>query len=157
MADLTIRIAEPSDLDAIDQMEQIIFSPAWSRASLAIELQPHPRRLPLVALRGDLPVGYALVWIAADELHIVTLGVRPGFRRQGIAAALLERILASDPAAVSNLITLEVRENNEAARALYGRFGFLEVAIRPGYYPDTHEDAIVMVKNLTADRPDDDG
>jgi ribosomal-protein-alanine N-acetyltransferase len=50
------------------------------------------------------------------------------------------------------LITLEVREGNEAARALYRDFGFVEVALRPRYYPDTREDAMIMLRELAPGR-----
>lgn len=147
-SDLHIRLAEPDDLDAIVALEEEIFPTPWSRASLALELEPDRGRHPVLALKGGVPVGFALVWAVADELHMVTLGVVPAQRRQGIAAAILEWVLASPPAALSRIMTLEVREQNEAARGLYRRFGFREVAIRPRYYPDTHEDAIVMLREL---------
>jgi len=152
-ADLRIRLAEPEDLDAIVTMEERIFTTPWSRASLAMELEPDRGRHPVLALHGREPVGYALVWAVADELHMVTLGVLPEHRRRGVGAAILEWILGSVPASLSRIMTLEVREQNEAALALYRRFGFREVAIRPRYYPDTHEDAIVMIKDLPGGDP----
>jgi len=84
----------------------------------------------------------------AEELHLVTIAVAPLQQRRGIGTRLMEEIFARGRSIGSQIITLEVRAGNEAARALYGAFGFREVAIRPRYYPNDHEDAIVMVREL---------
>jgi ribosomal-protein-alanine N-acetyltransferase len=149
--EIRIRRGAPADLDRVVEIENHSFTHQWSREALASELVRHPRRLPLVAVdadQDDRVVGYALVWIVAEELHIVNLAVDPDRRREGIASALMDEILGGDAGRSAGVVTLEVRAGNEAAIALYRRFGFYEVAMRPRYYPDDGEDAVVMLKPL---------
>lgn len=150
---LEIRAASPADLDVIEAMERRIFTSPWSREALRPELEPKADRLGLVATMGDRPVGYALIWVVADELHLVTLGVEAGFRRRGVARALLHALMKQEKTRGARLLTLEVRASNEAALAFYRSEGFRAVALRPRYYPDNKEDAIVMLKELAALRP----
>jgi ribosomal-protein-alanine N-acetyltransferase len=152
---MRIRRAEPRDLDAIVAIEDTSFTAAWSRSALAGELAEDPRRLAVVAEEDEEVIGYAFVWIVADELHLVSLAVAPGRRRQGIASAMMGHLLQSEQTRSASIMTLEVRASNEPALALYRRWGFLEVAIRPRYYPDDKEDALVMLKVLRP--PDQEG
>jgi ribosomal-protein-alanine N-acetyltransferase len=89
-----------------------------------------------------------MFWGVADEIHLVTIAVEPEMRRRGIASVLLNSLLDSDLARDKRLVTLEVRAGNTAAIELYRRYGFREVALRPRYYPDNHEDALVMLREL---------
>ncbi len=144
----TIRPARPEDLSEIERIEELCFPVPWSKASIEAELAPDSRRLALVIDAGDRLLGFAFVWVIADELHLVSLAVDPSARRQGWGQALLDAILDFGEARGAALVTLEVRISNQAARALYRGNGFLEVALRPRYYPDSGEDAVVMVKPL---------
>lgn len=147
---MTVRIrpAVLGDLDALVDLERAAFADPWSRESLRTELAGDSRRMPLVACDGDDLVGVALIWVVADELHLVSLAVRPDRRREGIAQALLDAALASEAGRRASIMTLEVRAGNAGAIALYRRNGFVDVALRPHYYPDTDEDALVMLKSL---------
>ena len=153
---LTHRRARPVDLPRVMRIERASFSAPWSEDAIAAELDPSdPRRLPLVAeLDGEI-VGFALVWVIADELHLVSFAVDPVHRRRGIGQALLDAVLATPQAARANVMTLEVRTNNQPAIDLYHRNGFIDIALRPKYYPDTKEDAIVMLKPLGPVDPED--
>ena len=89
-------------------------------------------------------VGLAGVWIMADEAHLTTIAVRKAYRRQGIGELLL--IVAVTLATMHNaqVLTLEVRASNFSAITLYEKYGFSEIGIRRGYYPEDGEDALVM-------------
>ena len=150
---VAIRPAVPGDLEAILAVERASFPAPWSRDAIAAELHDDPRRMPLVAVEHAAVVGFALVWVIADELHLVNLAVLPDHRRRGIAQLLLDAVLDSEAGHRAAIMTLEVRVGNEAAIAFYRRNGFVDVAFRPRYYPDTHEDALVMLKQLR--RPDE--
>ena len=89
-------------------------------------------------------VGYAGIWMQADEAHISTLAVHPRFRGHGIGAQLVLRLVELAVEEQAAFVTLEVRASNRAARALYARFGFLETGRRKAYYSDSGEDAIIM-------------
>ncbi len=145
---LRIRRAGPEDLPRLLALERAIFPHPWSRAMIEAELRPEPERIPLLAFLGDEPVGYAFCWRVADELHLVNLGVLARCRRRGVGRALLGRVLADPAAAGAALMTLEVRRSNEAAIAFYRGQDFRAVAIRPRYYPDTDEDAVIMLREL---------
>jgi len=91
-----------------------------------------------------LIIGLVGVWLMVDQAHVVTIAVREAFRRQGAGGLLL--LAAMEIAFAENMesVTLEYRRDNEPARALYERFGFLNVGVRPRYYTDTNEDAVIM-------------
>jgi ribosomal-protein-alanine N-acetyltransferase len=148
MSGLEIRPATSSDLSTIRSMEASIFPTPWSEEMIAAELSGDPLRIALLALRGETPIGYIFCWCVADELHVVNLGVMETERRKGYGQVLLEAVLAHPRAKEASMVTLEVRVENEPARAFYRRNGFKEIALRRHYYPDTGEDAVVMLKNL---------
>ncbi len=89
-------------------------------------------------------LGFCGCWFVSDELHINTLAVADEFRRQGHATRLLRFVLAEAAAAGLHQATLEVRRSNEAALRLYGHFGFEVHGIRPEYYTQPVEDALVL-------------
>lgn len=80
------------------------------------------------------------------ELH--DLFVYPEYRRQGVGQALLDHLFAKARQAGCKRVYLEVRVGNDAAIRLYARNGFEEYGRRPGYYPDTKEDAILLAKMI---------
>ena len=98
------------------------------------------------------PAGFALVWHAADEVHLLDLAVDPLDRRRGVARALVGRVLAYARENGARLVLLEVRQSNDAARALYRSAGFSENGVRRGYYSDNGEDAVEMCVELEVQR-----
>ncbi|MFQ5839997.1 MAG: ribosomal protein S18-alanine N-acetyltransferase, partial [Candidatus Methylomirabilales bacterium] len=89
-------------------------------------------------------VGYCCLWIMADELQIANLAVIPTLRRQGIGRRLVAAALAVAAARGVRRAFLEVRAGNDAAQALYRRFGFSVLARRRRYYSEPREDALIM-------------
>jgi len=89
-------------------------------------------------------VGFCSFWRVLDELHINNIAVVPEFRRQGVGAALLTYVMAEGGRIGAKRATLEVRRSNDAARALYERFGFTIAGVRPAYYTKPVEDALVL-------------
>ncbi|MDP2950647.1 MAG: ribosomal protein S18-alanine N-acetyltransferase [Chloroflexota bacterium] len=89
-------------------------------------------------------VGIVGIWLSVGEAHIVTIAVPESHRRRGIGELLL---IAAIQLAILNdreVVTLECRVSNETARALYEKYGFRRVDIRPRYYSDNQEDALIM-------------
>jgi ribosomal-protein-alanine N-acetyltransferase len=131
-------------LDQVVAIEQQAQPRPWTVGQFRAELEQPTRRY-LVALSDDGRVlGYGGVLVAVDEAHVTTLGVDPAARRQGIASGLLRGLLAEAIARGATAATLEVRASNVAAQRLYGGFGFTPVGVRPRYYADSGEDAIIM-------------
>ena len=100
--------------------------------------------LPPFEERVELITGVIGVWLLADEAHIVTIAVRESHRRQGIAELLLIRAIELAGAKEQQLVTLECRVSNTPALALYDKYEFEKVGLRPRYYSDNHEDAYVL-------------
>ena len=89
-------------------------------------------------------VGFVGVWLTLDEAHIVTIAVRESHRGRGIGELLLIAAIALATLNEREVVTLEVRASNQAAQALYEKYGFKRVGIRQRYYSDNHEDAVIM-------------
>jgi len=102
--------------------------------------------------RAELVTGVLGVWMLADEAHIVTVAVRESHRRRGIAELLLIWAIELAQTGGQELVTLECRVSNEPALALYDKYGFERVGLRPRYYSDNHEDAYVLSLNSLLSR-----
>jgi ribosomal-protein-alanine N-acetyltransferase len=89
-------------------------------------------------------VGFVGVWLTPDEAHIVTIAVRESHRGRGIGELLLIAAIALATLNEREVVTLEVRASNQAAQALYEKYGFRKVGVRQRYYSDNHEDAVIM-------------
>lgn len=133
-------------LDEVAELERICFSAPWSRNMLAEELDNALSAF-LVALDGDgKVVGYAGVQVILDEGYITNVAVRPEWRRRGVAGKLLQVFLDFAQANHLAFLTLEVRESNYGAIALYGSRGFRSVGRRRNYYEHPREDAVIMTR-----------
>ncbi|MES2202399.1 MAG: ribosomal protein S18-alanine N-acetyltransferase [candidate division FCPU426 bacterium] len=143
---------EPADLDEVVELEILCFPTPWRRSLFLEELCRKDQCTWIKASPKDPSTGFKVAaymgfWRAVDEAHITNLAVRPQFRRQGLARALLNQTLEIAKAKGCLRATLEVRPSNLAARALYESVGFSDAAIRPRYYIDNGEDALIMWKN----------
>jgi ribosomal-protein-alanine N-acetyltransferase len=146
--DLHIRFGSPQDLVLVARIERESFSDPWSLPALLGELQPSFLHLPLVAEAAGEVAGYLMAWRVHDELHILNLAVAVRWRRRGIAEGLMLAAMADGQRAGLHLVTLEVRAGNLGAQTFYRRLGFRQDGVRPGYYPDTGEDALIMTREL---------
>ncbi len=93
---------------------------------------------------GQGLIGFASMWVMADEAHITNIAVRNDWQRQGIGEMLLMSIIDLATKLKANLVTLEVRASNLLAQNLYNKYGFVQVGVRRGYYTDNREDALLM-------------
>lgn len=120
----------------------------WDQAAMT-GLLTAPGCFACVATGGpeDRPSGMALVRIAADEAELLTIGVVPEVRRQGVADRLLTELVATVVARGVVRLFLDVSVANTPALALYHARGFVEVGRRRRYYPD-ESDAVVMTRVL---------
>ncbi|MGZ6098442.1 MAG: ribosomal protein S18-alanine N-acetyltransferase [Myxococcaceae bacterium] len=146
-----LRPMTSADLPRVMEIEQVAFRNPWSRDLLARELG-HDWSTILVAeepgTRGMTLVGFVIFWVVHDELHVLNVATAPEHRRRGVARSVLQAALDAGRQRRCTLATLEVRRSNAAALELYRAFGFRPVGIRPNYYVDEGEDAIVMVLDL---------
>ncbi len=151
-SNLTIAAMRRRHLRAVLAIERDNYVAPWPAASFVSELLQTNSRYYIVAMYGHLLVGYGgLMVIDSEEAHINTLTVDVHHHRRGIGTALLMDMVKEAIDRGVNNLTLEVRASNEAAQALYRRFGFVPVGVRRGYYEETHEDAIIMWDNSIRD------
>lgn len=129
----------------IAQLEARCFSDPWSEKSIASELE-NPLSLWLVAEENGQVLGYVGSQTVLDESDMMNIAVDPRFRRQGIAQALIETLIAELAKMGSRCLRLEVRVSNENARALYARMGFQQLGLRKNYYHNPKEDALILGK-----------
>jgi ribosomal-protein-alanine N-acetyltransferase len=137
------------DLDEVCGIAEASFPVPWTRQVFEEELSR-----PFAALRVLRPTAssgisaFVSVWIVRDELHVLNLATHPAVRRRGYALTLMDDVLRWAQAQGVRYVTLEVRRSNAAAIRLYRALSFESIGIRPRYYADNDEDAIVMMKTI---------
>ena len=145
---MKIRDAIASDLPRIIEIERLSFGDPWSRDSFLRELSlPFSRLIVASDEEDESLVGFLCRWLVADECHVLNVAVHPRMRRKGIAGQLMSNALAEAEARKAQVVTLEVRRSNLAARSLYRKLDFEERRLRRNYY-GRGEDAIVMELKL---------
>ncbi len=157
MVTLEIRLMKLSDLQRIIEIEKKSFRSPWPERLFRHELARNRRSRYLVLEDEDLIIGYVGMWFVHGEIHITSLAVAPEYRRKGIASRLIEEVYKAAREKKVFRITLEVRASNKVARNLYKKEGFTEAGIRPGYYSDNREDAVIMTRELKGGKEDGQG
>ena len=142
-----IRDARPSDLDRLEELERQCFSVPWTREQLENQL-PDAQHVFLVAIEDGRVLGYVGMMEVLDEGYISNVAAAPEARRRGIGRALVSELLDRAETLSLSFVTLEVREHNEAAIALYAGLGFVPVGLRNNYYDSPKENALLMTKYL---------
>ena len=133
----------PRDVPQVVAIENATSATPWTRAMFLSELG-RPGTLDLVADQAGDVLAYVLVSRYADVWHILNLCVRQQQRGQGLGARMLDELFVRAGRKAHLGFTLEVRVSNDNAIRLYRRKGFIEHGVRPGYYSDNGEDAIIM-------------
>ncbi len=141
---------ELADVASVEAIERASFSAPWPPNAYRTELQTNRLAHYLVIRVGPEIVGYAGLWLMVDEAHVTTFAIHPDWRRRRLGERLLMALLDIALERRASEATLEVRLSNLPARRLYEKFGFRPVGIRPRYYTDNNEDALIM----TTDRLD---
>jgi [ribosomal protein S18]-alanine N-acetyltransferase len=137
-------------IDEVMQYEQDMFgAEAWTARAYADEVADTRSRHYVAAVdeSGGL-VGWAGVRVVGDEAEVLTVGVIPAARRQGVAGQLMADLLADAKRRGATAMYLEVRVDNEPARKLYEGDGFVKVGMRRGYYDGGRVDAVVMRRDV---------
>lgn len=136
------------DLPQVAEIEQEAFPTPWPLEAYARELTDnklaHYLALYDDGARPPIVAGYAGLWLVFDEVHLTTIAVRDRYRGRGLSEALLTAALDLAVERGAEAMTLEVRVSNRPAQKLYEKYGFEYVGRRPNYYPETHEDALLM-------------
>jgi ribosomal-protein-alanine N-acetyltransferase len=147
-AALAFRRARPEDVARIMEIEQEGFLHPWSRELIERELGHAWSQVLLAQDGGGAVLGYIVFWLVHDEVHVLNVATALSDRRRGVGRALMDRAEEEGRRRGARIATLEVRRSNVPAISLYRTIGYRQVGIRPNYYAEEREDAIVMVKDL---------
>ncbi|HXH85977.1 MAG TPA: ribosomal protein S18-alanine N-acetyltransferase [Nitrospira sp.] len=146
-----IEPATAESLSDILAIEEACFSAPWTRKMLEAELSGNPFAHFLLARQGREAetgvgsiVGYLCYWIVFEEVRLMNLAVIESMRHRGIAKSLVTTALQTGLSQSAHRAVLEVRTSNKAAKALYHGLGFRDIAVRPKYYSNPIEDAVLM-------------
>ncbi len=150
---VTVRAAAFADVEGVVAIERAAFSDPWTAKSFR-ELVGRPEVLFDVAVRplgegeGDEVIGFVIVYTVEGEGDLANLAIAASARGHGEGRRLLRHAIQGAVARGVQLLVLEVRESNEAARALYDSEGVMEVGRRAKYYVRPAEDALILRKEL---------
>lgn len=154
-----LELAQPDDLAAIHELERRSHTHPWNVRHFEAALRGGGSRVSMLrdpegrALAGRGIEAFCVVQVAADEMHVHNLVVRPESRRRGLGRRLLEDALEWGTGEGVRRVFLEVRQSNWGALALYRAAGFDAVSVRRDYYDSPREDALVLRRELLAANP----
>ena len=145
-------LTSPGQIDDVLAIEEASFTNPWTRQMYLSELENRGVSYCFLAkdANGHI-VAFCSFWRVLDELHINSLAVIEAWRRRGLARHLLRHVFRESIASGARSATLEVRQSNRAARALYEGLGFRAEGARRDYYQDPREDALVLWHRSLAD------
>lgn len=153
---IIIRKMTLDDIDRVIEIDRMSFSLPWPERSFRFELTDNPASRCWVAEVDGKLVGMVVSWLIVDEVHVATIATHPDFRRQGIAKRLLSYTLRELRNEGAQSSFLEVRASNYGAQDMYRKFGYEESGVRPRYYKDNDEDALLMtLESLDVERLED--
>lgn len=139
------RASGADDLGAVEALQKRAFTNAWGAEAIRWELEnTDVARLYVMRDAAGAVAGYCACWMVFDELHINSLAIDEPWRRHGLARVLLKSVIRDAVASGARAATLEVRQSNAAARALYEGLGFHVEGVRRDYYQQPREDALIL-------------
>ena len=144
---MSVTVLTAAHLAAVAELERLCFHAPWSENALSILLGDSGFGLVALTDEGNV-TAYLGVMTVLDEGQITNVATHPDHRRRGYADALLSALCAECRTRGIAELSLEVRESNAAAIALYEKHGFIQAGKRPGFYKNPTEAALVMVKRL---------
>ncbi|HLU65293.1 MAG TPA: ribosomal protein S18-alanine N-acetyltransferase [Kofleriaceae bacterium] len=144
------------DLEEVLEIEKHAFRSSWPRQIFLEELEREWARLDVLRERQEdgtsRIAAYCNYWLVRDEVHLLNIATHPDLRRRGHARQLMRHMVEFARRHACRYITLEVRRSNQAAIDLYRAFDFQPVGIRPRYYVEDQEDALVMLLDVSPAR-----
>ena len=132
-----------ADVPAIAELELRCFRSPWSKNAIMSELDNRLAHYHVLELNGEI-VGYAGMWVLFGESHITNVAIKEEYRRKGLGRMLMLKSMEAAISYKAKSMTLEVREHNESAKAMYFQLGFEQAGRRKRYYRDSGEDALIL-------------
>lgn len=149
MIEYKIRRMFLHEAEDIYEIEKKSFDGAQWPLSAFVEEAADERAIYFVATLNGKIIGYSGFWVIIDEIHLNNIAVLPEFRRCGVAVALLKKTIEYGINRGADKMTLEVNNKNDAAVALYRKFGFVDEGLRPNYYAKDEHALIMWLYRLT--------
>ena len=143
MAQEVIRPMVRADVNRVHEIECTCFRSPWSKLALAGELRNEVAHYLVMEADGVI-CGYGGMWLLFEEAHVTNVAIMPEYRGQGRGKRLMLAMMDHAVKRGAEKMTLEVREGNIAAQKVYLTCGFASEGIRPNYYEDNHENAVIM-------------
>ena len=143
-----LRLMKETDLPIVLELEEQLFTSTWKMDDFLYEMNENPFSQMFVWEENSEIVGYMGIWIIFEQAQLTNLAVNKKYQGKGYGRKLLEMGISLCQEAGCEIMTLEVRQSNVVAKALYQSCGFEKVSVKKDYYQDNHEDADVMMKGL---------
>lgn len=140
---IVTRKMSAADLKAVQAIEQESFHDSWAVESWLAELNSSLANY-IVLEQDGIIKGFAGFWLIAGEAQVTRVAVAKDERGKGLGKILTEALIAAAWQENAEAVTLEVRKSNIAAQTVYEQTGFTVSGVRPNYYVDNKEDAIIM-------------
>lgn len=147
MESIIARKMELRDVDAVVDIEENSFPIPWTKNSFVTELTKNKLARYCVVEVDGVIAAYGGMWLVVDEAHITNIAVHPKYRGIGAGKKIVEALIEEGKKINIYKMTLEVRRSNIVAQELYKKYDFMFCGVRPGYYHDNGEDAIIMWKD----------
>ncbi len=146
-----IRLAREDDIETIQELEREAFGLTWDRATFVKELS-RENGCTVVTEEEGRPVGATLLVWAADEVQLNSIVLDKAWRGRGLSSGFLGGLMSWCQGRGLSWMTLEVKWHNQAAHALYRKFGFVTTACRPAYYSDGQDARLMWAGHLNSPR-----
>ncbi|WP_239618797.1 ribosomal protein S18-alanine N-acetyltransferase [Cohnella mopanensis] len=151
---LNYRLMNLNDIGAIVEIEQEAFTAPWSAEAFRNELTNNLFAKYMIMESDNDIIGYGGMWLIIDEAHVTNIAIRSQFQGMGYGRSLLSELMKTAHYLGARRMTLEVRVSNERAQSLYRKMGFSPSGVRPAYYSDNMEDALIMWADLVSEDDD---
>ncbi|MGO1469713.1 MAG: ribosomal protein S18-alanine N-acetyltransferase [Tissierella sp.] len=142
--EIIVRQMLEKDIEDIVEIEKEAFTTPWSKKAFTSEINENNLAYYLVAQVEGKAVAYGGIWLVLNEGHITNIAVKEEYKGKGIGNKIVEGLIYHCIKRGIDNMTLEVRKSNQVAINLYEKYGFIDYGVRPKYYADDGEDAIIM-------------
>lgn len=145
---IIVQKMELKHIDEVVDIEKECFQIPWNKKAFEDEIIKNKMAIYVVATFEDKVVGHGGMWHVINEGHITNIAVKKDFRTIGVGKLIVKNLIQIAEEKEMIGLTLEVRKSNQVAMGLYKNYNFFIQGIRPEYYSDNREDAILMYKDL---------
>ena len=148
MGEFSIEKLTPQRFSEVAELEELCFSLTWKESSFSLLLEGKNTAFVAIDTASGRAAAYGGMLAVLDEGQITNIATHPNYRRRGLGERVVRALLEYAESEGLCLISLEVRESNSAAIALYEKLGFIRAGVRKNFYTLPRENAVVMTKSI---------